>query len=287
MLCTMNELLKVAKENKFAVGAFNVADSTFLRAVVEEAEASDSPAIIAIHPSELEFLTPEFFTYVRERIMNSPVPFVLHLDHGGSLKDIITAINCRFTSVMIDGSSLPYEENVSLTKQVVDIAHQVGISVEGELGTIGQTGNSIEGGVTEITFTDPDQAKDFVERTNVDTLAIAIGTAHGIYPKDFKPELQLDLLEKINSKLDMPLVLHGGSANPDEEIAKSVKLGICKVNISSDMKFAYYEKVKEILNSKTVWDPNVIYPECIDEAKKVIRHKMNLFDSIGKAKLYR
>lgn len=287
MLLTMKELLDVAKKNKFAVGAFNVADSTFLRCVIEEAEALDSPAIIAIHPSEHEFLTNEFFEYVRTRALNSKVPLVLHLDHGGSLKDVVRAINCGFTSVMIDGSTLSYEENAAQTSEVIKIAHTVGISVEAELGTIGQTGNSIEGGVTKITYTDVEQAKDFVKRTGVDTLAVAIGTAHGIYPKEFKPQLQLDLLKKISEEVNIPLVLHGGSSNPDKEIKESVKLGISKVNISSDMKFAYFEKVKEILNSKEVWDPNMLYPECMEEAKKVIRHKMELFGSIEKASLYK
>ncbi|MFS0774872.1 ketose-bisphosphate aldolase [Neobacillus sp. 3P2-tot-E-2] len=286
MLITMKELLTVAKENQFAVGAFNVADSTFLRAVVEEAEQLNSPAIIAIHPSEHEFLTDEFFSYVKHRVYESKVPFVLHLDHGGSMEEVLRAIRCGFTSVMIDGSLLPYEENVAVTKKIVEIAHAVGVSVEGELGTIGSTGNSVEGGVTEVTYTDPAEARDFVNRTGVDTLAVAIGTAHGIYPKHIKPELQLDILEEINTLVDIPLVLHGGSSNPDSEIAQSVKLGVSKINISSDMKYAYYKKAREVLNTTEYWDPNVIYPECILEARKVINHKMHLFNSVGKASLY-
>lgn len=286
MLITMKELLTVAKENKFAVGAFNVADSSFLRAVVEEAESLNSPAIIAIHPSELEFLTDEFFSYVRHRVYASPVPFVIHLDHGGSIEEILRAIRCGFTSVMIDGSLLPYEENVALTKKATEIAHAVGISIEGELGTIGSTGNSVEGGVTKVTYTDPAEAKDFVERTGVDTLAVAIGTAHGIYPKNIKPELQMDILKEINDLVDIPLVLHGGSANPDSEVAESVQLGVSKINISSDMKYAYFTKAREILSTTEYWDPNVIYPDCIKEARKVINHKMYLFNSVGKANLY-
>ncbi|UPK43748.1 ketose-bisphosphate aldolase [Paenibacillus pabuli] len=287
MLITMKELLQVAKEHKFAVGAFNVADSTFLRAVIEEAEHSNSPAIIAIHPTELEFLTDEFFAYARQRAHASHVPLVIHLDHGGSIADIIRAIKCGFTSVMIDGSLLPYEDNVAITKQAVEIAHAVGVSVEGELGTIGQTGNSIEGGVSVVTYTDPAQAEDFVARTGIDTLAVAIGTAHGIYPKHIKPELQMDILREINQLVDIPLVLHGGSANPDQEVSDSVQLGICKINISSDMKYSYFKKAREILSTTELWDPNAIYPECIAEAQSVIRYKMNLFHSIGKADLYK
>ncbi|MBS4206697.1 ketose-bisphosphate aldolase [Bacillus sp. FJAT-50079] len=286
MLITMKELLTVANEHKFAVGAFNVADSSFFRAVVEEAENINSPAIIAIHPSELEFLTDEFFSYVRHRVYESRVPFVLHLDHGGSIEEVLRAIRCGFTSVMIDGSLLPYEENIAITKKVVDLAHALGVSVEGELGTIGNTGNSIEGGVSKIIYTEPAEARDFVNRTGVDSLAVAIGTAHGIYPKDIKPELQLDILEEINALVDIPLVLHGGSSNPDSEIAQSIKLGVGKINISSDMKYAYFKKAREILNTTEYWDPNIIYPECILEARKVINHKMHLFNSAGKASLY-
>ncbi|SHE29778.1 ketose-bisphosphate aldolase [Vibrio gazogenes] len=286
MLVSMNYLLSVAKKNKFAIGAFNVADSSFVRAVVEEAEACQAPAIISIHPTELSFLTDDFFAYVVKRTSNSQVPFVIHLDHGGSFDDVMRAISCGFTSVMIDGSLLPYEDNVTLTKKVVEAAHSIGVSVEAELGTIGSTGTSVEGGVSKVIYTDPAEAEDFVTRTNVDTLAVAIGTAHGIYPKDMEPKLKLDILADIANRVDIPLVLHGGSANPDEEIASAIEIGIQKVNISSDMKAAYFDKCREILSEQTWWDPNVIYPDCIDAAKEVIRTKMKLFNSINKVELY-
>ncbi|MDG0804601.1 ketose-bisphosphate aldolase [Pectobacterium sp. CHL-2024] len=287
MLISMTDILKPTREHRFAIGAFNVADSCFIRAVVEEAEATNTPAIISIHPSELEFVTDEFFAYVRERTLRSPVPFVIHLDHGASIAHVLRAIQCGFTSVMIDGSLLPYEENVALTAEVVKLAHAVGVSVEGELGTIGDTGTTIEGGVSKVIYTDPEQAEDFVNRTGVDTLAVAIGTAHGIYPKDLKPELQMHILRDISQRVSIPLVLHGGSANPDAEIAEAVTLGVGKINISSDMKFAYFQKAREILSRETWWDPNAIYPEPIKAAKEVIRYKMALFGSTGKAALYR
>ncbi|GKW21084.1 hypothetical protein PEC302107_28130 [Pectobacterium araliae] len=286
MLISMTDILKPTREHRFAIGAFNVADSCFIRAVVEEAETTNTPAIISIHPSELEFVTDEFFAYVRERTLRSPVPFVIHLDHGASIAHVLRAIQCGFTSVMIDGSLLPYEENVALTTEVVKLAHAVGVSVEGELGTIGDTGTTIEGGVSKVIYTDPEQAEDFVNRTGVDTLAVAIGTAHGIYPKDLKPELQMHILRDISQRVSIPLVLHGGSANPDAEIAEAVTLGVGKINISSDMKFAYFQKAREILSRETWWDPNAIYPEPINAAKAVIRYKMALFGSTGKAALY-
>ncbi|EMY7926681.1 ketose-bisphosphate aldolase [Klebsiella aerogenes] len=286
MLVSMQEILKPTREHGFAIGAFNVADSCFIRAVVEEAEATNTPAIISIHPSEHDFVGDSFFSYVRDITQRSRVPFTLHLDHGASVEHVLRAIQCGFTSVMIDGSLLPYEENVALTREVVRLAHAVGVSVEGELGTIGQTGTSVEGGVSKVTYTDPAQAQDFVTRTGVDTLAVAIGTAHGIYPKGMQPELQMHILRDIAGRVSIPLVLHGGSANPDAEIAEAVTLGVGKINISSDMKHAYFLKVREILSKESWWDPNVIYPEPIHAAREVIRHKMKLFGSTGKASLY-
>ncbi|HBJ9156584.1 TPA: ketose-bisphosphate aldolase [Listeria monocytogenes] len=286
MLVNMKQLLEVAKENKFSVGAFNVADSNFLRVVVEEAEKNNAPAIIAVHPTELDFTKDDFFQYVLARIKNSPVPFVLHLDHGDNMGDVMRAVRCGFSSVMIDGSLLPFEENIRVTKEVVDVCHKLGVSVEGELGTIGKTGNSIEGGVSEIIYTKPEEAEEYISRTGVDTLAVAIGTAHGIYPKDKEPKLRLDILKEIKDLVNIPLVLHGGSANPDAEIAAAVEIGIQKVNISSDYKYAFYKKCREILSTTELWDANAIYPDCIDAAKEVVKYKMELFESIGQVEKY-
>ncbi|EAF2102468.1 ketose-bisphosphate aldolase [Listeria monocytogenes] len=286
MLVNMKQLLEVAKENKFAVGAFNVADSNFLRVVVEEAEKNNAPAIIAVHPTELDFTKDDFFQYVLARIKNSPVPFVLHLDHGDNMGDVMRAVRCGFSSVMIDGSLLPFEENIRVTKEVVEVCHKLGVSVEGELGTIGKTGNSIEGGVSEIIYTKPEEAEEYISRTGVDTLAVAIGTAHGIYPKDKEPKLRLDILKEIKDLVHIPLVLHGGSANPDAEIAAAVEIGIQKVNISSDYKYVFYKKCREILSTTELWDANAIYPDCIDAAKEVVKYKMELFQSIGQVEKY-
>lgn len=286
MLVNMKQLLEVAKENKFAVGAFNVADSNFLRVVVEEAEKNNAPAIIAVHPTELDFTKDDFFQYVLARIKNSPIPFVLHLDHGDNMGDVMRAVRCGFSSVMIDGSLLPFEENIRVTKEVVEVCHKLGVSVEGELGTIGKTGNSIEGGVSEIIYTKPEEAEEYISRTGVDTLAVAIGTAHGIYPKDKEPKLRLDILKEIKELVNIPLVLHGGSANPDAEIAAAVEIGIQKVNISSDYKYAFYKKCREILSTTELWDANAIYPECINAAKEVVQYKMELFQSINQVKKY-
>ncbi|MCC0639776.1 MULTISPECIES: ketose-bisphosphate aldolase [unclassified Clostridioides] len=287
MLINMKEMLKVAQENQFAVPAFNIGSGQILKAVVQSANEKNAPVILAIHPNELSFLEDSFVASCIEEANKSKVPMVIHLDHGANKEQILRAIKCGFTSVMIDGSHLSYEENVAISRAVVEIAKGLNISVEGELGTIGTTGTSGEGGSDEIIYTNPQLARDFVEKTGVDTLAIAIGTAHGIYPKGFKPELKLDLLKEIKEVVDIPLVLHGGSSNPDEEIAQAVKLGVCKVNISSDVKSAYYKKCREVLEQNpSLYEPDAIYPQCIEAAREVIEFKMNLFNDIDKLKCF-
>lgn len=288
MLMNMKELLTVADKNGFAVPAFNIGSEAILKGVVESANEKNAPVILAIHPTELDFLGDSFISTCIQEANKSKVPMVIHLDHGGTFEQILRAIRCGFTSVMIDASHLSYEENIAITKKVVEVARVSNVSVEAELGTIGTTGDSYEGGADDIIYTNPEQAKDFIEKTGIDSLAVAIGTAHGIYPKDKKPELKLDLLKTIRDTVDIPLVLHGGSSNPDDEIAKSVKIGISKINISSDIKFAFYKKCREVLAENPGWiEPNTIYPPCIEEMKKVIEFKMELFNDIGKASLYR
>ena len=288
MLISGKEILSVANQHGFAVPAFNAGSGQLLEAVMQACEELQSPVMIAIHPDELSFLTDSFVDQVKYYANHTKLPVCIHLDHGASYEQVIHAIQLGFTSVMIDASHLPYEENVAITQKVVAAAHPVGVSVEAELGTIGDTGNSIEGGVTEVIYTDPDVAQDFVERTGTDSLAVAIGTAHGIYPKNIKPHLRHDILEEITKKVSIPLVLHGGSSNPDEEIAKAVKMGINKINISSDIKIVFANKLREQLNSgdSEMREPNVLFPPCMLETKKVAEDKIRLFNSANKAQFY-
>lgn len=288
MLISGKEILSVANQHGFAVPAFNAGSGQLLEAVMQACEELQSPVMIAIHPDELSFLTDSFVDQVKYYANHTKLPVCIHLDHGASYEQVIHAIQLGFTSVMIDASHLPYEENVAITQKVVAAAHPVGVSVEAELGTIGDTGNRIEGGVTEVIYTDPDVAQDFVERTGTDSLAVAIGTAHGIYPKNIKPHLRHDILEEITKKVSIPLVLHGGSSNPDEEIAKAVKMGINKINISSDIKIVFANRLREQLNSgdSEMREPNVLFPPCMLETKKVAEDKIRLFNSANKAQLY-
>ena len=285
MLMNMKELLAVANENYFAVPAFNISDYNMFNGVMEISEEKNAPVIIAIHPDELSHVTDEMVQGIRARVQKSPIPAVIHLDHGGSFEQVIEAIQAGFTSVMIDASTAPYEDNVATCQKVCEAAHAVNVSVEGELGTIGNT-DSIEGGTNEILYTDPAQAKDFIEKTGIDCLAIAIGTSHGIYPKDMKPELRIDVLDEIKKVVSAPLVLHGGSSNKDSEIAKSVEHGVNKINISSDIKAAYYNKMREVLQDEGLREPNQIQPPCLAAMKEVAAQKIELFKADGKASLY-
>lgn len=283
----MKDILAVAKENKFAIPAFNISDYSMFLGIMDVCEETNSPVIIEIHPDELSFTGPEMVLAIKERAYKSPVPVCIHLDHCSDFGTIIYAIQSGFTSVMFDGAELPFEENIAGAKKVVEAAHPANVSVEAELGTIGSTDPAdFEGGTAKIIYTNPDDAAKFVAETGVDTLAVAIGTCHGLYPAGMKPELKLDILKEIEAKVDIPLVLHGGSNNPDKEIGESVTLGINKINISSDIKVAYFQKMREVLKDEGVREPNVIEPQCMEAMKECAKHKLELFQTIGKASLY-
>lgn len=287
MLYNMKDLLKVANEHKFAVPAFNISSFDMLKSIMEEVERLECPVILEIHPDEIEYLGNNFVSIVRAYALNSKVPVVIHLDHGSTLFDVTRAIRNGYTSVMIDASTQSFEDNISITKQIVELAHNVDVSVEAELGTIGNNGSS-EGGTDEIIYTDPNQAEYFVKETNIDTLAVAIGTSHGLYPKGKKPELNIELLKEINSRLSIPIVLHGGSGNPDEEVRESVLYGVGKVNLSSDLKSVFFEQVRQtLIDNKNMYEPNEVYTEANKKLKKVVEYKMNLLNTVGKAKLYK
>ncbi|MDY4761662.1 ketose-bisphosphate aldolase [Streptococcus thoraltensis] len=288
VLVSGKELLTVAQNNHFAIPAYNCGSGQLLNATVKACEETKTPFIIAIHPDELSFLTDSFVAQCIDEAHKAKVPVAIHLDHGASYEQVIHAIQLGFTSVMIDQSLAPYEKNVEMTKKVVEAAHAVGVSVEAELGTIGNTGNNVEGGLEEGIYTEPDVARDFVEQTGCDSLAIGIGTSHGLYPKDIKPKLRIDILDEIVSKVSVPLVLHGGSGNPDAEISSAVEHGISKINISSDIKIVFAEKLRELLNDGNLEkrEPNVIFPEPMIETEKVVRAKNELFNAVDKAKYY-
>ncbi len=286
MLTTGKVILDLANEHNFAVPAFNISDWAMFTGILAISEEKQSPLLVAIHPDEVRHIGADLIGAIAVAARRSSVPIAIHWDHGASYEEILSAIQLGFTSVMIDGSMLPFDGNVAVTRKVAEAAHAVGLSVEGELGTIGSTDTEAEAGAAAIIYTNPDDAMIFIKETGVDSLAIAIGTYHGLYPATLKPELKLELLEEIKSRVDIPLVLHGGSNNPDDEIAKAVKLGINKINISSDIKVAYHDKMREVLADKGLREPLTIQPPCVAAMKEVAGHKIDLFDAAGKASLY-
>ncbi len=323
MLMNMRELLAPTDQHQFAIPAFNISSYAMFNGIMDITEQKEAPVIIEIHPDELKHLGSDVIASVRQRIEASPVPAVIHLDHGPDLRSVMAAIRSGYTSVMIDASSKPFEENVAITKKVVEVAHvaqmwQVctdaddprvaevpagdsfayvpslfarDISVEAELGNIGVTDADKAFGQV-IHYTQPDEAVEFIKQTGIDTLAIAIGTCHGIYPEGYVPELKLDLLREIKAAiaaagLDTKLVLHGGSNNPDDEIAEAARIGIAKINISSDIKVAFYNKMREVLQDKGLREPNEIEPPCVRAMQAVAAQKIDLFGCTGKAALYR
>jgi fructose-bisphosphate aldolase class II len=286
MLTSGKHLLDVAHKHSFAVPAFNISDWAMSMGIFDISEEKHAPLIIGIHPDELSHTGADLIPAIRHRAQRSSVPVAIHLDHGTTYEHILLAIQSGFTSVMFDGSMLPFEENIALTKRAVEAAHAVGVSVEGELGTIGKTDSEAEDGAANIVYTDPDDAVRFVRETGVDSLAVAIGTCHGIYPSWMKPEIKLDLLREIKAKVGVPLVLHGGSGNPDPEIAESVKLGINKINISSDIKVAYHQAMREVLKDESLREPLTIQPPCIAAMKTTAGQKIDLFESYDKTPLY-
>ncbi|WZH37647.1 MAG: ketose-bisphosphate aldolase [Microbacterium enclense] len=287
MLYTGKSILDVANSHSFAIPAFNISDWAMFTGIMDISEEKSAPVIIAIHPDEVSHITTDLIPAMHARAHRSSVPVAIHWDHGGTYEQIVQAIQAGFTSVMIDASLEPFEQNVALTRKVVEAAHAVGVQVEGELGTIGANDSYGESGAAEIIYTNVDDAVRFVEQTGVDSLAIAIGTSHGLYPSDKNPELRHDLLEQIKAAVGIPLVLHGGSSNPDAELARAVSLGINKINISSDIKVAYHDRMREVLGTdRRLREPNAIQPEPIAAMKVTAAEKIDLFGAAGKADLY-
>jgi len=304
MLVTNTEVLSVASAGGYAVGAFNINNMEVLQAIVEIAIEEKSPIIVSASPSAIKYAGLEYLTaMVKAATKTSSIPMTLHLDHGKELETATMCINGGFTSVMIDGSRLDFEENVAMTKHVVGLAHSKGVSVEAELGKLVSQESAAQD--AEDPYTDPDAAVEFVDRTGVDALAVAIGTSHGAYK--FKGDVKLDFerLKAIRSKVDIPLVLHGASGVPawivekatkygaelsgakgipDEHIKHAISLGIAKINIDTDLRLAFVGSVREVLvTSPKVYDPRKILGPAKENMKKVVQEKMRLFGSSGKA----
>ncbi|WP_041082754.1 class II fructose-1,6-bisphosphate aldolase [Thermotoga profunda] len=307
-LVSSKEMFKKAY-GKYAIGAFNVNNMEILQGVIDAAKEEKAPLILQISAGARKYAKQVYLMKLIEAaVQDAPdIPICVHLDHGDSFELCKAVIDAGFTSVMIDGSHLPFEENVKLTKQVVDYAHPRGVVVEGELGRLVGVEEHVVVSEKEASYTDPDKAVEFVERTGVDSLAIAIGTSHGAYKFKGEPKLDFQRLSEIAKKLpNFPLVLHGASsvlqdfvekANkyggklsgaqgvPEEMIRKATMMGICKVNIDTDLRLAMTATIREIFATHPEeFDPRKYLGPARDAIKELVKHKMrNVLGCSGQA----
>lgn len=278
-LVTLNEVLKKSVTKNRAVGSFNVTNHQMVEGVIAAAEEKRVPVIISIAEVHLKYLDLDIFIpYLMDRIMRTEIPVVLHLDHGMSYETVVKAIHYGFSSVMIDASNLPYEENVALTKKVTETAHAAGVSVEAELGHVaGGEGNLVEGTDVDLSaFTRPEEAARFVEETDIDALAVAVGTVHGPYKG--QPNLDFKLLKTLEETVPVPLVLHGGSGLTADDFKKAIKHGISKINFYTQASISGVEAIKELLSGENL----VSLPELTLAAqyrvKEVVANQMDIYE---------
>ena len=319
MLMNMKELLSVANEHNFAVPAFNIGTGQILNAVVECCEEKQAPVILAIHPNELEFQGDSFIEMCKDRANKSHVPMCIHLDHGATMEQVQRAIRCGFTSVMIDASHESFEDNVAITKRVVELAHPLGVSVEAELGTLAGIEDEVVVESGHESYTRPEEVEEFVDRTGCDSLAIAIGTSHGAYkftPDQctrnadgilVPPPLRFDVLEECMKRLpEFPIVLHGSSSVPqefvkmvnqyggnmpdavgipEEQLRKAAELAVCKINIDSDIRLAMTGNIRKYMaEHPDHFDPRQYLKPARQAVKDMVAHKIvNVLGSNGKA----
>lgn len=278
MLVNLNEVLKKAQKGKYAVGLFNTTDTDMLQAVIEAAEESNSPVILGtaevlLPYGELKLIAPSVIAAAKR----AKVPVVVHYDHGLTFDRCIEALKLGFSSIMFDGSAKPYEQNIAETREMVKIAHAFGATVEGEIGHVGEAAK--EDNLLTDMYTTPEEAKAYLEATGVDALAVAIGSAHGVYKK--KPMLNIERLKEISSAVKVPLVLHGGSGLFDDDFKNTIRNGIAKVNIFTDLCLAGERAMKDGEEKK------LGYLETrnlkVDYIKEAVKHKMALFGSVNKA----
>ena len=281
-LVTSKEMLLDAQKGNYAVGAFNAENMEMVKAIIQAAEELKAPVMIQTTPSTVKYGTLEtFFGIVSAEAAKATVPVCLHLDHGSSFELAMQAIKAGYTSVMIDGSHEDFEGNVAISKKVADVANALNIPVEAELGKVGGKEDDLEANAD--TNTDPQEAKEFVERTGITSLAVAIGTAHGFYAGT--PVLDKERVSEIRKVVDVPLVLHGASGLSEEDVRECVERGMCKVNFATELRVAYTDAVKKLLEEKPeTYDPKKLGVVGIEAVKEVVKSRMVMCGCDGKAK---
>jgi len=282
-LVSMNEFLPKAKAGKFAVGQFNMNNLEFAQAITEAAMEEKSPFIFGVSEGALKYMGIEYTVAIAEAAAKqSGLPIALHLDHGSTFEVAMKCIRAGFSSVMFDGSHYSFEENIRLTKEVVKAAHAMGVSVEGELGTIGGVEDDISVDEADASLAKPEEAIRFYEETGVDCVAIAVGTAHGMYKGEVK--IRYDIIEEVSKAIPVPIVLHGGSGVPDEAIRLSIAAGVGKINVNTENQVACTEAIREVLGKDSkVYDPRKYLGPAKKAMVEVVRSKIRLFGSSNQA----
>lgn len=267
MYTSMKDMLWHAHDNHYAVMAINVVDMEQVKACIEAAEEEHSAVILNISPRQMKAHAYPYIMapMVKNLAERASIPVALNIDHGVNMEDIAAAIQCGYSSVMVDASSFEFEENVRRVRAVVALAHAKGISVEAELGHVGVAANA--DGQNADLYTNVEQAKEFVDRTGCDCLAVAIGTAHGSYPKNMIPKLDFERLTELKARLDMPLVLHGGSGAGEENIRRAVACGINKINVCTDLMNYAKDSMVKILQEQ----PDIQYMEWHEAAEEAMK----------------
>lgn len=297
-LITSKEMFNKAYQDGYAVGAFNVNNMEIIQGIVEAGKEENSPLILQVSAGARKYANPIYLRkLVEAAVEDSGLPIVLHLDHGENFEICKACIENGFTSVMIDGSKYPFEENIRVTKEVVEYAHSKGVVVEAELGKLAGVEDAVKVSLKEATYTDPEQAVEFVERTGVDSLAIAIGTSHGAYKFKGEPSLDFERLEIITKKLwGFPLVLHGASTVmpefvakcnefggklpgargvPEDMLRRAASLGVCKINIDTDLRLAMTATIREyLINHPEDFDPRKYLGPARTAIKDMVKHKI-------------
>jgi len=306
MLINLNKILPKARRERYAVGAFNTSNLEITQAILQAAENLNAPVIIATSETAIRYAGIENISHLIITMAKSAkIPVVLHLDHGSTFDIAKECIQSNYTSVMIDVSHLPFKDNVRITKQVVHYAHKRGVTVEAEIGRLAGIEDDVKVKHGEAIYTDPEQAKRFVEATGCDALAVAIGTSHGAYKFKGKPKLRIDILQEIAHRVGIPLVLHGASGVkvkwinhvnkfggklahargvPDSLITQAVKNGISKINTDTDLRIAFTAGVREYLRKNpTVFDPRKIIGMSREMMQKVVEDRVRIFGSNNRA----
>ena len=280
-LVTSEKMLLDAQKGGYAVGAFNVENMEMVKAVLAAAEELKAPVMLQTTPSTIKYGTVETYAaIVKAEAEKVSVPVCLHLDHGSSFELAVQAMKAGYTSVMIDGSHEDFENNIAITKKVVDVAKALGIPVEAELGKVGGKEDDLEADAD--TNTDPAEAKEFVERTGVSSLAVAIGTAHGFYVGT--PVLDKPRVSDIKEVVPVPLVLHGASGLSEEDVRECVERGMCKVNFATELRAAYTDAVKKLLEEKPeTFDPKKLGVVGMEAVKEQVMIRMKMCGCDGKA----